>query len=554
MIEQAHAAPPQAPTPPPADLVAEAWTLEPPSPDEISSILRDEAGLLLDRLLTRVARGHGALDVAIGEGLAELAVGDRALRLGYSSIGDYAHARLDVQPRTAQAMARLARQLRDRPLLREAVWRGEVSIRKAQAVLPVALGDAEAEWVRRARADTVRALEAAVREAGRAGVEDDEPWDRIVLGLSAGGRAKLDEAMGLAGKVLGAASTKFQRLEAMCQEFLGAHPVEVLDDGSQGEAVSSLEAVKEGLEYEMRRWDWLEEINPGTPAPAPASRAADRVLLDPYELDAELRELAAMRARWDELIGHLAMLLRMVGLWRDMGFASFSHYCAERLGMGVRAVEQRVALERRLYDLPALRTAMREGRVSYEKARLVARAADASTLGRWIARAEKLPCVALRREIEAAEEAQTCARRTLDLRVPARVGRLLSAAFRAAREAAGDWLSPEEALVRVAEHFISTYRDAVPVRRSRAARILARDAGWCQVPGCSRPAGQAHHVRFRSRGGGDEDGNLSSTCPAHHLHGIHKGYIRVRGVAPDGLTWELGVRPGAAPLEVFRPT
>ena len=40
--------------------------------------------------------------------------------------------------------------------------------------------------------------------------------------------------------------------------------------------------------------------------------------------------------------------------------------------MGARTVEQRIWLERRLYALPALREAMREGRITYEKARLVA--------------------------------------------------------------------------------------------------------------------------------------------------------------------------------------
>jgi 5-methylcytosine-specific restriction endonuclease McrA len=555
MIEGPHTSSPAALVPP-EDLVREAWTLEPPAPHEIPGILRDEAGLLLDRLLTRVARGRGALDVALGDGLAALQVGDRTLRLGYSGIGDYAYERLGIAQRTAQNMARLARQLRDRPLLREAVRKGVVSVRKAQAILPLALGDAEAEWVARARAETVRALEAAVREAGRPGGEEDEPWERIVFAMSPEGRAKLDRAMDLAGRLLGAASPKWQRLEAMCEEYLGAHPVEVLEDeGSEGEAVPYLlEAVKEGLEQEMQRWQWLEDINPGTPVEAPAGRAADRILLDPHELDAELRELAGMRERWDELLGHLAMLLRMVGLWRDMHCASFGHYAAERLGMAGRTVEQRIALERRLYELPELRAAMREGRVSYEKARLVARAANETTVKDWITRAEKVPCVALRREIEAAEEAQTCARGSLDLRVPERVGKLLSAAFRAARAAAGEWLNPEGCLVRVAEHFIRTYEDALLTRRSRGTKVLARDGGWCQAPGCSRPAVHVHHVVFRSRGGGNDEANLASLCAAHHLHGVHAGYVRVRGTAPDGLTWELGLGPGGAPLEVRGPT
>lgn len=67
-----------------------------------------------------------------------------------------------------------------------------------------------------------------------------------------------------------------------------------------------------------------------------------------------------------------------------------------------------------------------------------------------------------------------------------------------------------------------------------------RDGGWCSVPGCSRPAAHAHYIRFRSHGGGHEDENQAPTCLPHHLHGIHKGYVRVRGRAPDELVWELG--------------
>ena len=117
-----------------------------------------------------------------------------------------------------------------------------------------------------------------------------------------------------------------------------------------------------------------------------------------------------MRDRWDELVGHLGMLLRMLGLWRDMKFQSFAHYCAERLGMATRTVQQRVALERRLYALPALRQAMRERRVSYEKARVVADCADDRSVEEWIRRAEATTCIALKRETETEREAQMCAR------------------------------------------------------------------------------------------------------------------------------------------------
>jgi hypothetical protein len=385
--------------------------------------------------------------------------------------------------------------------------------------------------------------------------EDEEPWEGIAVPLQHGQRAKLDEAMALAGKMLGAAAPKWQRLEAICSEYLGAHP-DPEDSPLRGDPRSSLEWPVEGsledtkawLEREYRQWEFLEKVEPFA---APDEERPDGKT-DPWRLDEDLRRLARLRDRWDEVFGHVAMLLRMCGLWRDMQFASFGHYCAERLGLAERTVGQRISLERRLWELPALREAMRDGRLSYEKARLVARAADASSVEGWIERARRTPCVELRRAIEAADEAQMCAGGPLHLRVPARVAGLLDAALRAARAAAEPgWLTPGECLERIAAHFVETWEPLLRERNTVQKRVVARDRGFCQVPGCSRAAAHAHHVLFRSLGGGDDEENLVALCAAHHLHGVHLGWVRVFGRAPDRLTWQLGVRADAPPLEVF---
>src|SRR5512138_2936372 len=179
---------PSLPAPaPPESLVGDTWILDPPAPHERRDVLRPEAAALVDGLLARVARGHGALDVALGEILAELVQGDRLLRLGWSCLGDYARERLDVGETCARELAKLSGALRARPLLREAVRSGDVSARKAQVVVDVAFGDDEAAWVERARTETVRALDAAAREArsggaGAAGASS-EPWERIHVEL-----------------------------------------------------------------------------------------------------------------------------------------------------------------------------------------------------------------------------------------------------------------------------------------------------------------------------------------------------------------------------------
>ena len=69
-------------------------------------------------------------------------------------------------------------------------------------------------------------------------------------------------------------------------------------------------------------------------------------------IDARLRELAALFDRWDALLGFGAYSVKRSGVWKMLGFADFSHYCEERLGLGVRTVELRVELERRLWVMP----------------------------------------------------------------------------------------------------------------------------------------------------------------------------------------------------------
>jgi len=387
-------------------------------------------------------------------------------------------------------------------------------------------------------------LNAAVKAATGAEPDEEESWERASVPVPPEARPALDKAMGLAGKILGSTVPKWQRVEVICQEFLGAHGapdeakcVEIL----RGPLGDGLGPLKQSLERETAQWSFLERPDPVL---APVSGAIAET--DPWVLDAEVRRLAELRQRWDEAFGHLAMLMRMLGLWRDARYASFGHYCSEALGMSERTVEQRIALEWRLQVLPALRQAMREGRISYEKARLIAWQADDTTVEELIGVAEAMTCIALRRKLEADEERQICARGDFDFRAPRPVGSLLSAALSAARKAAGEWISPGECLRRVAQHFIDVWEEALKEQSNPQRRVLARDKGLCQVPGCSRAAAHVHHLRFRSAGGSDEGWNLVSLCPVHHLRGVHMGRIRVWGRAPDGLVWELGERAVAA--------
>jgi hypothetical protein len=250
-----------------------------------------------------------------------------------------------------------------------------------------------------------------------------------------------------------------------------------------------------------------------------------------------------MRSSWDDLFGHAALTVKDSGIWRILGFADFGHYAAERLCLSERTVEQRVALERRLWEVPALREAFATRTLSYEQARLLSHLPDAE-IPAWIPRAQELTCIELRRQLEGEKEAQLCAAGKLVARLPERIALTLATAFKAVRAAEDPWMSDGACLVELARHYLAVWKPLLPKRKTRSQRIRERDGHRCSVPGCSRKAMQAHHLEARSQGGSDADDNLGGLCAHHHLVGVHGGYLRVRGKAPDALTWELLRAPG----------
>ena len=488
----------------------------------------------IDALLRNISSGHGAIDLALGEGLDALTVGRRAMDLSYSNIGDYAREELGINASTAVKMARLARRLQDRPLVREAVRRGELTARKAEIIAPVAVGDDQARWILVAKGETVRSLKAKVKAPPD---PDEEEWVNLCADVSPEKRPVIDEGLRLAGVAIGATATKMQRVNAWAEEQLSTHaaPADEHADDVLFSSEDDFEALKERLEQENRQWADLAAVDP-----LKAEQFSGEI--DPWRIDAELKGLVERRAHWDEVFGHVAMLFKTSRAWEPLGFASFGHYCEERLGMAERTVAQRIALARSLYRIPLLRRALREKRISYEKARIIARHAEGEEVQGWIEKAETMPCVALRRAMQAKDEAQMCARGTFSVWMPLSVAEVVKAAFRAARAAARRWLSAGECLVALAEHFVEVWREQLKQANTLQRRIRARDKHFCQVPGCSRAAVHAHHIKPRSQGGSDDPSNLISLCAAHHLHGIHGGRIRVTGSAPDEIVWEFGLR------------
>jgi hypothetical protein len=234
------------------------------------------------------------------------------------------------------------------------------------------------------------------------------------------------------------------------------------------------------------------------------------------------------------VLGYAAWTVKRSGIWHTAGFASFEHYCAERLGMAASTVERRAAVEKRLWQLPALRAA-RDAGLSYEKVRLLLDLPEAE-IEAWLPQAKDLSVLQLRRKLEDREESAMRAAKALRVRMPGRVADTLAAAFRAVRAVEKSPFLPDgKALVIIASHYIDVWRPQVSPRRTLSVRIRERDLGRCQAPGCSRRATHAHHVFFRSRGGGDDEWNILSLCGCHHLICIHDGFMTLTGRADEAI-------------------
>ncbi len=290
--------------------------------------------------------------------------------------------------------------------------------------------------------------------------------------------------------------------------------------------------------------------------------------VDSFQLDARLRAAVPALQRIDFQTGRLLRLVAEMRLHRAFGCPTFPDYVRERLGFSLRRARALVSLDRRLATLPVLASAYRDGRLSLARALVLLPVLHPATEAEWVERAQE---VTVRRlgdlvdwALEVAEPdhplppppaeatlvlpdldpVQMCAR-GCDAEVafagPASVVALFRAAVRAFTPRGAP---PWQGLERLLRHAIAEW-SARPRHRDP---IFERDGWRCAVPACTaRSSLHDHHVLYR-RGGGNHVDNRVAICAAHHLNGIHRFRIRVGGVAPHDLTWEIGLRTARPPL------
>src|SRR5882724_10459982 len=142
-----------------------------------------------------------------------------------------------------------------------------------------------------------------------------------------------------------------------------------------------------------------------------------------HGMDTLLRNLSSGCGALDVALGEGLDALTVGRRAMDLKYSNIGDYAREELNLN---------------RIPLLRRALREKRISYEKARIIARHAEGEEVQGW---------VELRRAMQDKDEAQMCARGTFRVWMPVSVAEVVKAAFRAARAAAKRWLSAGECLV-----------------------------------------------------------------------------------------------------------
>lgn len=292
------------------------------------------------------------------------------------------------------------------------------------------------------------------------------------------------------------------------------------------------------------------------------------------ELDARITALAADLASHEVELARVALAFHQAEGARRLGYSTEAQYARERLGISASSFRAKLTLARRW--LVRVQRALEQREIGHEAAQLISRVATADSAEAWVARArvrtvkhlaEDVRAAELLRDVGAAAWPPTPDKvrslHALEGRLLAgerdavlAAGRQMSAQatpvrvrLRVSRDTARFYRALESVTVKHLPHGVSftaalceLFWDAwkhLATRDHAYAQIYARDRYTCTSPVCSRHDVTPHHVRFRSRGGGDQADNVTSLCTWCHLEGVHGGRIRVSGRVGQ-LHWELG--------------
>jgi len=415
-----------------------------------------------DMELVRLARGAGALRLAIGEGLAVLRRRALDLELGFSSNGAYAFERLGQRPRWADDTRRVAERLADLPALRDAVRSGELGWSMAEFLARHATAETERDLLEEARALTFRALrerlgraaagssadagasadtgaagasadsgaagagadgtaagDAPVKRTERLDVDEEDETPRRSLSLSVDREVAwaLEGTRAVVAAISGTRSTD-HFVEALLAEGIVTlqnlcphlRVPDELDDEERALADAwraQVDAWRKDaeLECEARIPEYTEaDVDPNDLGDLWRDiESLDREHMAAGDLDAHLRQLARQLAERDLKLGELALDFVAQNGWGRLGHASIFQYLRERLRISHASFKAHMALARQTLTLPEVAAALEAGVIGFEAARLVCRVAERRTVQAWLERATRRTVKHLREEVECVE-------------------------------------------------------------------------------------------------------------------------------------------------------
>lgn len=116
-----------------------------------------------------------------------------------------------------------------------------------------------------------------------------------------------------------------------------------------------------------------------------------------------LEALARSQAPLRRALARVAGRIVAVRSWERLGFARVGDYARERAGLSGRQLQDLAHVDGRLAALPVVERAFVAGALSWSKARLLARVAEADDEARWVAFARRVPVRVLEREVRAVD-------------------------------------------------------------------------------------------------------------------------------------------------------
>ena len=269
------------------------------------------------------------------------------------------------------------------------------------------------------------------------------------------------------------------------------------------------------------------EMKPGLPA---------------SEVDRRLVALAHVHRRVESVLCFYLHEVENRRLYLKYGFASTVDYARERLGFEDRKTRSLVNMAERFEELPRLKKAFRQGDIPWTKAREVVKVATPKNEAKWLDRCQSMSNRQLEQEVK--RKQPPTKKKTLFFVLEGDRVEAWEQAREALERLAGKTLSDIEVFDLLCAEALCTYATTPPFGDGEQTdggfvRQVAERDGWkCTRPGCSnRSALTANHIIPRSRSGPDETWNLHTVCAVCHA-GITEGRLRVKGRAPDELTWE----------------